>query len=84
MKTMARTASQSVLAVTLIFLGWALGRAQTSAPAFGLAVDAPSGATTTKCVKGCELAWVERGMNVNNTALATFTYRCPVARRVGE
>ena len=78
---MARTVVQSVLAVILIFLGWAVGRAQqTSTPAFELVVDAPGGETTIKCVKGCELVWVERGVNANATPVPTFTYRCTAPR----
>ena len=65
MKIMARTIVQIVLAVILIFLGWVVGRAQTSAPTFELVVDAPGGATTIECVEGCKLAWVERGVNAN-------------------
>jgi hypothetical protein len=80
MKIMARTIVQSVLAVILIFLGWVVGRAQTSAPTFELVVDAPGGATTIECVKGCKLAWVERGVNANDTPMPTFSYRCTAPR----
>lgn len=80
MKIMASTIVQTALAVILIFLGWAVGRAQTSAPAFQLVVDAPAGETTIKCVKGCELAWVERGVNANATRIPIFTYSCTAAR----
>lgn len=76
MQKMTRTIVQSVMAVILISLGWVLGRAQTSAPAFELVVDAPSGETTIKCLNGCQLAWVERGVNASATATGTFTYRC--------
>jgi hypothetical protein len=57
---MARTIVQSVLTMILIFLGWAIGRAQTSVLAFELVVDAPGGETTVQMRQGCELAWVER------------------------
>jgi hypothetical protein len=80
MKTMARSMVQIVFAVILIFLGWVLGRAQTSAPAFELIVDAPGGETTIKCVKGCGLSWVERGVNANATQMTAFTYRCTAPR----
>jgi hypothetical protein len=80
MKMMARTIVQSVLAVILIFLGWVVGRAQTSAPAFELVVDAPGGETTIKCVKGCKLSWVERGLIPNATADPNFTYSCTAGR----
>lgn len=77
---MARTIVQSALAVILIFLGWTVGKAQTSAPAFELVVDAPGGETTIECVRGCELAWVERGVNPNASRIPTFTYRCTAPR----
>jgi hypothetical protein len=80
MKTTTRTAVQIVFAVILIFLGWAVGRAQTSAPVFELVVDAPGGETSIKCVRGCELAWVERGLNANATPMPTFTYHCTAPR----
>jgi hypothetical protein len=80
MKMMARTVVQSVLAVILIFLGWVVGKAQTSAPAFELVVDAPGGATSIECVKGCKLAWVERGLNAKSTPMATFEYQCGAGR----
>jgi len=35
----------------------------------------PVGATTITCVKGCTLAWVERGVNPNSQPLLTFSYR---------
>ena len=41
-----RTMGQTAVAVILILAGWAVGRAQTSAPAFELLVDAPGGETT--------------------------------------
>jgi hypothetical protein len=80
MKPMARTIGQIVLGVILTFLGWVVGRAQTAAPAFELVIDAPGGETTIKCVKGCELAWVERGVNANATPMTTFAYRCTAPR----
>jgi hypothetical protein len=80
MTMMSRILVRSVLAVILIFLGWAVGRAQTTAPAIELLVDAPGGETTIQCLKGCELAWVERGVNSNVTPNPTFTYRCTAPR----
>jgi hypothetical protein len=55
MKMTARTAIHILVTVILAFLGWTLGRAQTSAPAFELVVDSPGGETTIECVRGCEL-----------------------------
>jgi len=80
MPTKARTIAQVALAVILMSLGWVIGRAQTSTPAFEFVVDAPGGETTIKCVKGCELAWVERGVNANATPVPTFKYGCTAPR----
>jgi len=73
---MQRTKVQIVLAIVLVCFGWAVGRAQTSAPDFELVVDAPSGDTKITCVRGCELTWVERGVNPNAKREAAFTYGC--------
>ena len=78
---MARTVIHIGLAVILIFIGWAVGMAQSSEPAFELVVNAPEGETTIECVKGCELAWVARGVNPNDTPKPKFNYRCEGARR---
>ena len=76
MKATARITIQILVGVILAFLGWTLGRAQTSAPAFEFVVDAPGGETTIECVRGCELAWVERGLNPNSTPVKSLKYRC--------
>jgi hypothetical protein len=76
----ARATIQILLGAILTFIGWTLGRAQTSAPIFELAVDAPGGKTTIECVKGCELSWVERGLNPNSTPMKAFEYACSSAR----
>ena len=78
---MARTVAKIGLAAILIFIGWAAGRAQSSAPAFELHVDAPEGETTVECIKGCELSWVNRGLNPNAKTGPTFTYKCSGAGR---
>ena len=75
-----RIAGQCAIALILVFAGWVVGRAQTTAPDFELAVDAPSGETTLKCLRGCELVWVERGLNANASRMATFTYKCTAPR----
>ena len=68
---------QCAIAVILISIGFTVGRAQTPGPAFELTVDAPGGETTIKCVRGCELAWVERALNANSMPrMQTFTYKC--------
>jgi hypothetical protein len=80
MRNRKRAAVQVALAVALTLLGWAVGRAQTAEPDFVLVVDAPGGETTIQCVKGCRLAWVERGVNPNAIPTPTFKYACGAAR----
>ena len=71
---------RTILRVMMIFaslaIGWAAAKAQTADPDFVLAVDAPFGATTITCVKGCALKWVERGINPQSDTMATFSYSC--------
>ena len=65
------------LAVGLIGMGWTIGRAQPSLPDFELSIDAPDGETNITCVRGCDLAWIQRW--VPGTAVGrsiTFTYAC--------
>ncbi len=62
MRNKRRAGVQVVLAVTLVLAGWAVGKGQAVAPDFELVVDAPGGETTIQCVRGCTLAWVERGV----------------------
>ncbi len=71
---------QPVIALILISIGWAVGKAQMSAPAFELLVDAPAGETTIRCVRGCELVWVERGVNSAASRTPAFTYKCTEPR----
>ncbi len=73
---MRRTAVRLVVAAMLIGLGWAAGMAQTTKPDFELVVDAPAGDVSVTCAKGCDLAWVERGVNPNATPTQTFTFGC--------
>jgi hypothetical protein len=51
-------------------------KAQTSEPDFEFVVNAPTGETTVECVRGCELAWVQRGLNPNSKPMPTFTFKC--------
>jgi hypothetical protein len=74
--SMGRTLLRVVAAVVLIGLGWAAGKAQTPQPDFELIVNAPAGQTSVECVRGCELMWVERGVNPNDTPRATFSFGC--------
>ncbi len=77
---MARKMGMVVLAFTLVVIGWLGAKAQSSSPDFELIVNAPSGETTVECVRGCKLAWVERGLNPNQTTDAKFTYGCGAVR----
>ena len=65
-----------VVAIALIGTGWALARAQTTEPDFELVVYAPVGQTTVQCVRGCEMAWIERGVNSEARPMPTFSFGC--------
>ena len=80
MRNTKRAAIQVALAVAFVIVGWAVGRGQTAKPDFELIVDAPGGETTIRCVKGCKLAWVERGVNPNATPMPSFEYACTGSR----
>ncbi len=73
---MNRHALRIAVAAGLLALGWAAGRAQTSAPDFELIINSPAGEATVECVRGCELAWTERGVNPRASRMATFTFEC--------
>ncbi|MGH9160065.1 MAG: hypothetical protein ACRD2X_08765 [Vicinamibacteraceae bacterium] len=64
------------VAVALIGLGWTAGKAQAPAPDFELIIDAPAGQTSVQCLRGCELMWVQRGVNSNDTPQSTFSFGC--------
>ena len=73
---MARLLVKATIALALLTTGWALARAQTPEPNFELIVNAPVGSTTIKCVRGCTLMWVERGINPNVSPHASFEFSC--------
>ena len=73
---MRRQPLRLVVAAGLLALGWTAGRAQTAAPDFELIVNAPAGDVSVTCVRGCELAWTERGVNPRARRMATFTFEC--------
>jgi hypothetical protein len=75
---MKRILGQATLALALVVAGWAFAHAQTQAPAFELQVNVSDEATTITCVKGCELAWVERGLNPNSRPTEMFSFVCNV------
>jgi len=73
---MRRKTIQTVVALSLIALGWVAGRAQTPAPEFTLAIEAPSGRTTGKCVRGCTLQGRADQGNPNNTPTPNYWFEC--------
>ena len=61
-----------LVAVTLVVIGWFIGRAQEQPQFFTLTIDAPAGSTTIRC-NGCELfSWA----NGRSTAQPQFTVEC--------
>jgi hypothetical protein len=77
---MKRALSRFAVAAGLVFAGWTVGRSQPASPDFELIVEAPGGETTIQCVKGCKLAWVERGVNPNSQPTASSSYACTGSR----
>jgi hypothetical protein len=73
---MVRIVLGAAVALALLGTGWAVAKAQTPAPDFELVVEAPAGATNIKCVRGCTLMWVERGVNPNARRLPSFEFSC--------
>lgn len=49
------TGRQTLLALGLLALGWALGYAQRPEPEFMIKIEAPAGNTSVECDSGCEL-----------------------------
>lgn len=76
---MARIVVRFALAAALVMTGWMAGGAQTAQPDFEISVETTLGdsaETTIKCVKGCGLSWVERGVNPRASVMPSFTFRC--------
>jgi hypothetical protein len=74
---MKRAALRLLVAIALVAMGWTIGQAQGSDPSFELRIDAPIGRTNVECVRGCQLAWVERAVpGTVSPNKATFTYMC--------
>lgn len=73
---MRRRTIQTVVAVLLLAFGWVAGRAETPAPEFTLAIEAPSGRTIVKCVQGCTLqgGWDEG--NPHNIPTTKYWFEC--------
>jgi hypothetical protein len=72
---MARLFIHSVVALAFMGAGWAAARAQASSADFEFVVTAPVGETRIECVRGCTLAWVERG-TPNGSDDPTFWFSC--------
>jgi hypothetical protein len=79
-KNMKRTILRLGIALILVGAGWAAGRAQTSGPDFELIVNAPGGQTRIDCVRGCKLAWVERGVPPGGASDPGFSFSCTADR----
>jgi hypothetical protein len=73
---MTRKMLTGVVALLLVGTGWVAAKTQVTAPEFELVVEAPAGPTTIRCVRGCKLMWVERGMNPNGTPQSSFEFSC--------
>lgn len=74
---MKRLILRVLVAAGFVALGWSIGGAQTPEPDFEIVVDAPVGATTVTCKRGCSLAWVERGVpSSTDTRKAVFDFKC--------
>jgi hypothetical protein len=76
---MTRITVRLLLAIGLIGMGWAVGRAQEPLPDFEFVIDAPEGRTTIECVRGCQgLAWIERMKpgTVPTPTQTVFSYEC--------
>ena len=79
---MVRKRLQAAIALLLVGIGWVAAKAEmrASTPSFELQVDAPGGSTTIRCVRGCKLAWVQRGVIPNSVPQSSFEYECTAAR----
>jgi hypothetical protein len=80
---MTRIAIGLTLAAALVMTGWIAAKAQTAEPDFEIAVETKVGdsaETIIRCVKGCGLAWVERGVNPNARVAPQFSFRCTPAQ----
>jgi hypothetical protein len=66
----------TVAAVALMGVGWSVGWAQGSQPDFELVVNAPAGETTISCKRGCNLAWIARGVPKEGGTLREFRFSC--------
>jgi hypothetical protein len=73
---MRRRTIQIVVALSLVAFGWVTGKSQTPAPEFTLAIEAPSGRTMVKCVRGCTLQGGRDEGNPNNAPTENYEFEC--------
>jgi hypothetical protein len=73
---MKRVILRAAVAGLLVGAGWLTARAQTPTPDFEFVIDAPAGQTSVRCVRGCSIMWVERGVNPNGRPQETFEFAC--------
>lgn len=73
---MRRRTIQATVALSLLAFGWAAGRTQVPAPEFTLAIDAPLGRTTIKCVRGCVLQGGRDEGVPGNVPIRHYSYGC--------
>jgi hypothetical protein len=76
---MRRRTTQTILALSLLAFGWLAGKAQTPAPEFTLAIEAPLGRTMVTCVRGCTLQGGRDEGNPDNRPMPNYWFECKVA-----
>jgi hypothetical protein len=82
-KNMRLKAIYTVIGLSLLAFGWAVGRARTPAPApeFTLTIEAPSGRTTITCVRGCRLQGGRDEGNPSNAPTTKYFLECSGVER---
>ena len=75
---MGRALVLALLAGALLGVGWTAGRAQTPAADFEITIDAPIGAVTLTCHRGCEptAEWMRKGPGLTAQVMCSGTNRC--------
>jgi hypothetical protein len=76
---MRRRTIQTLVALLLVAFGWVAGRAQAPPPEFTLAIEAPSGRTTVRCVRGCKLQGGRDEGNPHNSPTPSYWFECQEA-----
>jgi hypothetical protein len=66
----------TLCAALLVLAGWTAGKAQTTAPDFEIVVTTTTTGASVQCVRGCNLSWIERGLNPEGKAISEFEYSC--------